>query len=525
MELFARNFKFSSLFLSSSVILSVICTSEVPRPRGVSLSRASLYNPERNFLCFDNSKTIPFVQVNDDYCDCPDGSDEPGTSACPHGIFHCTNAGHKPMNLASSRVNDGVCDCCDGSDEYARNTITCPNICMQLGRHAREEAQRMAELVKAGKHLKAELSQRGMQLKEEKKEKLVVLEKNKEEAERVKQEKQQIKDELEAAENKALEIYRKMEDEEKKRKAEAEAAKNREEATETFVKFDSNQDGFVEISELQTRQTFDKDKNGEVSVEEARYFLNNEDAIDLEKFVTDAWPNIKPYLMMDAGLFKPPVTQEESPSEADDLQGDEADEEEAPQDEEEPDEGEDEPEQPEEAVEEPAPLPYDDETQKLVDRATFARNEFADAERAVRDIEAEINNIQDYLEKDFGPEEEFASLQGECFDYSDHEYIYKLCPFEKTTQLPKSGSMETRLGSWGRWDGPEDNKYESMLYDKGQSCWNGPQRSSKVKVVCGVTNEVTSVTEPNRCEYLFEFVTPAACREIASDVDDLHDEL
>ena len=102
-----------------------------------------------------------------------------------------------------------------------------------------------------------------MQLKEEKKEKLVVLEKNKEEAERVKPEKQQIKDELEAAENKALEIYRKMEDEEKKRKAEAEAAKNREEATETFVKFDSNQDGFVEISELQTRQTFDKDKNGE----------------------------------------------------------------------------------------------------------------------------------------------------------------------------------------------------------------------------------------------------------------------
>ncbi|RZC36903.1 PRKCSH-like domain containing protein, partial [Asbolus verrucosus] len=208
-------------------------------------------------------KTIPFAQVNDDYCDCPDGSDEPGTSACPNGVFYCTNAGHKPFNLAASRVNDGICDCCDGSDEYAKNRVECPNTCLQLGRHAREEAQRKAELVKAGKHLKAELSQRGIQLKEEKKEKLEQLQKSKEEAERVKSEKQTLKDEIEILENKALEHYRQLEEQEKQLKAEAEAAKNREEAVDTFNKFDSNQDGVVDISELQTRQTFDKDKNGE----------------------------------------------------------------------------------------------------------------------------------------------------------------------------------------------------------------------------------------------------------------------
>ncbi|EEZ98119.2 glucosidase 2 subunit beta [Tribolium castaneum] len=520
MEFSMKNFKFYPICPTFLVLLSVTCSSEVSRPRGVSLSRASLYNPDRNFLCFDNSKSIPFSQVNDEYCDCPDGSDEPGTSACPNGVFHCTNAGHKPLNLAASRVNDGICDCCDGSDEYAGNTVTtCPNICLQLGRHAREEAQKLAEIIKAGKQLKAELSQKGLRLKEEKKEKLVELQKNKEEAEKVKAEKQRIKDEIEALENKSLEVYRKLEEEEKQRKAEAEAQKTRQEATETFTKFDSNQDGLVDIAELQTRQSFDKDRNGEVSVEEAKYFLNNQESVDLETFISDAWANIKPYLMMDAGLFKPPVPQD---GEAEDLQDGDDEHDGAP----EGDEGEEEeePYQPEEEPEE-TKLQYDEETQKIVDQATAARNEFTDAERAVREIESEIGNINDYLEKDFGPEEEFATLQGECFDYTDHEYIYKLCPFEKATQQPKSGSSETRLGTWARWNGPEDNKYGSMLYDKGQSCWNGPPRSTKVNIVCGTESKVTAVSEPNRCEYLFEFVTPAACREIPSEADDLHDEL
>lgn len=69
------------------------------------------------FTCKDGSKTIDISRVNDDYCDCADGSDEPGTSACPAGVFYCRNAGHEARLLGKSFVDDGVCDCCDGSDE------------------------------------------------------------------------------------------------------------------------------------------------------------------------------------------------------------------------------------------------------------------------------------------------------------------------------------------------------------------------------------------------------------------------
>lgn len=83
---------------------------------------------------------ISFDKVNDDYCDCMDGSDEPGTNACPNGIFYCMaqiEQGKYKKSISSGKVNDGICDCCDGSDEWRRVVLPFhldrkPNILKQL---------------------------------------------------------------------------------------------------------------------------------------------------------------------------------------------------------------------------------------------------------------------------------------------------------------------------------------------------------------------------------------------------------
>ncbi|KAH8417702.1 hypothetical protein KR222_004500 [Zaprionus bogoriensis] len=105
--------------------------------RGIRLFDYDAYKPNfrGNFKCLDGSKEIPFDHLNDNYCDCEaDGSDEPSTNACAVGRFYCkyqkrhfTGRG-LDVWVWTSRVNDNVCDCCDGSDEWTTHA-KCSNSC------------------------------------------------------------------------------------------------------------------------------------------------------------------------------------------------------------------------------------------------------------------------------------------------------------------------------------------------------------------------------------------------------------
>ncbi|XP_034146604.1 glucosidase 2 subunit beta isoform X2 [Esox lucius] len=129
--------------------------------RGISLSYKRFYRERKSFLCIDGSKLIPFDQVNDDYCDCADGSDEPGTAACPDGRFYCTNLGYRPHYIPSSRVNDAICDCCDASDEYNSHTA-CQNTCRNLGQRERAEVKSQMRALDQGLRLKQQLIEEGV---------------------------------------------------------------------------------------------------------------------------------------------------------------------------------------------------------------------------------------------------------------------------------------------------------------------------------------------------------------------------
>lgn len=133
--------------------------------------------------------------MNDDFCDCPDGSDEPGTAACAHLSgnsplnvahlpghsnddlkaalpgFYCKNKGHKPAYLPFQRVNDGICDyelCCDGSDEWARVGGTkCEDKCKEIGKEWRKkEEKRQKSMTAALKKKRDLLVDAGRQQKE-----------------------------------------------------------------------------------------------------------------------------------------------------------------------------------------------------------------------------------------------------------------------------------------------------------------------------------------------------------------------
>ncbi|MCJ1477158.1 hypothetical protein MMC13_005829 [Lambiella insularis] len=522
--------------------------------RGFSIPAvARYYKTQDAFVCLSNpSISLPLSNVNDDYCDCPDGSDEPGTSACSYLSplspatpanaahdsinvtlalpgFYCKNKGHQPSYIPFLSVNDGVCDydlCCDGSDEWAQvGGVSCPDKCKEIGKEwKKQDEQRQKALGGAAKKRK-ELVVEAKRLRKEIEDQILNI--------GVKVEASEVK--VKALEDQLAEVERKERGKVVKSSGKGSKlailttlAKERiAELREFLIDVRSQRDqGRDSITELESILTQFKDE----------YNPNfNDEGV---KRAVRSWEEY-------AAREKPDVTDAaherdldevcKADSETDNINWDEW----------------------KDTDENDIDLLYKFEEylpknlrtwldQKLrdirillVNNGVLAPARHADHEsKAVTDVRDALESARDDLEKNrkqlsshrddletsHGPDDVFRALKGQCVSKDSGEYTYELCWLDRTKQKSKKSGGDTNLGSFIRIEslvvdddiapdgkGLGSGERVAMKHENGQHCWNGPNRSTTVVLGCAEKDEIWKIVEEEKCVYRMEVGTPAVC--------------
>ncbi|KAI9042250.1 putative protein kinase C substrate [Aspergillus affinis] len=525
------------------------------RPRGVGPEFAKFYKDTTTFSCISQPAIqVPFSSVNDDFCDCPDGSDEPGTSACSHLSrntvltvadrpgnseleltlslpgFYCKNKGHKPSYVPFQRVNDGICDyeqCCDGSDEWARVGGTkCEDRCKEIGKAWRKkDEQRQKSMTTALKKKRDLLVDAGRQQKEvEDQIKVIEAELQGEEIkvknleadlEKIEAEERskivkgkktgKVNVLAELAKGRVEELRSALGEVRKERDETRSRVKELEEILSKFkVEYNPNfNDEGVKRAvrsweDYAVRGTSESLENGarERDLDEIAKPDDDQSGINWEQ-----WENEDDACEVDTiyklAAYLPPsvvsFVEDKAIAIRSFLQ--------------------------ENGIVAKGPEGSASSESKAV---AEARDAFNAAQKTVEDLQSKIKDHQADLDTDYGTASIFRALKGVCISKDAGEYTYEHCFLEQTKQNSKKGGSSLGMGRFVRIGTVAVDELAesgdivaqdrvSLQYSNGQACWNGPARSTTVILECGEENEILKIAEDEKCVYSMLVTTPAVC--------------
>ncbi|KAH0786006.1 Glucosidase 2 subunit beta [Histomonas meleagridis] len=437
--------------------------------------------------------TIPLSSLNDGKCDCPDGSDEPGTNGCLNGHFYCRNIGGKPKTIPSIKVNDGICDCCDGSDEYDNPNAQCPNICsdlVTLSLNSRDSIYRHIEL---GLRRKREIEP-SIQSDYSKSQETL----------------QELRQDLKKMEHE-LDILNR-EKREKRKIWKIEKRKLKGISEEEYAELKLRKQQYINKPKKPKEEYVEPDPHGlNVPFDEALGSIDWNVDEGIEELIFEATP--RPAPIRRRNDHYPHQENDENAriehrkrkwkelmkaEKAKNLEAQSA-----------------------KGFLDKARSTIKDITGKVFGDKPKSYEEYKSIEKQINglnndmtDIRASLYRLEKKLNHDLGANNTWFPLSEEPFEISKDGNDFQIVFFNHVSSR-QTGSNWFGTGC-GEFKG-FDETGNVMLYEDGQMCWQGSPRRTEVVLYCGSRNKFLDIEEIDRCVYRAHFETPLICRENYAD--------
>lgn len=457
------------------LVCLLLVSGSIGRIAGVSDENQLLYEPievdgVKKWKCLGSNTYIDFDQINDDICDCPDGSDEPGTHACPmEGLtFHCSNKGHFAQDIPRFMVGDGVCDydvCCDGSDEYVSGK--CPDKCKEVHEQYLEFKKVITEDIQNASKVQNELIDRAKDVKKVIRNKLdgFVLEKQKT-IDRIPLLEKQLKASLRASTDDL--VFSKISsfttsisakitqlinfNNENTQKIQA--LENI--LSDLITNYNPNFNDAAVKSAVNNYQNYLSNKQEESFhhdiVEEIEKLNEHSKTLKITGTTPTISNMIHHYI---EGLFRF----------------------------------------------------FSEDDVILSSSSETLEAEIQSAKRKLTKLESDIKDYKEDLTRNYGPNDILRAVAGSWINSRNGEYEYRVGLLDSVYQ------DNNHLGVYKDFD----SSTNSLVYTEGHRCWNGPKRSARVKLICGSESKILQVSEPEKCEYHIDLATPLGCQELTEE--------